>query len=284
MKIDSHHHIWDLSVRDQDWIVGDALAPIKRNFLMADLRSACRESGIEKTVLVQTVTKYDETPELLELANNDEMVAGVVGWLDISSASAISHLDEYQSLTGAIYLKGIRDIVQDHPDSDYLARPQVDKNVKELGKRDLAFDILTKTPELPGAIELVKNNPDVQFVLDHISKPYISKGEFEPWASLIGKIANFENVVCKVSGIITEANWKDWKREEILPYFEIILENFGSDRLMYGSDWPVCTLAGSYSQVFELAKWLTAQFSVGESNSFWGGCANRAYRLGFDND
>ena len=279
MKIDSHHHIWDLSIRDQDWIVGESLAPIKRNFLMSDYKEAVKPFGIEKSVIVQTVTTYDETPELLAIAETDEMVAGIVGWLDMSADDAILQLDHYQTLPGAAYLKGIRDIVQDHPDSNYLARPQVDKNVKELGKRGLAYDILTKTPELPGAIELVKNNSDVQFVLDHISKPYISKREFEPWRSLIKEIAKFENVVCKVSGIVTEADWKNWKIEDIKPYFDIILENFGANRLMYGSDWPVCTLAGSYKEVFELAENLVKELSPTEKALFWSECANRAYRL-----
>ena len=281
MKIDSHHHIWDLSIRDQDWIVGESLAPIRRNFLMSDYKEAVKPFGIEKSVIVQTVTTYDETPELLAIAETDEMVAGIVGWLDMSADDAILQLDHYQTLPGAAYLKGIRDIVQDHPDSNYLARPQVDKNVKELGKRGLAYDILTKTPELPGAIELVKNNSDVQFILDHISKPYISKKEFEPWRTLITEIAKFENVVCKVSGIVTEADWKNWNIEDIKPYFDIILENFGANRLMYGSDWPVCTLAGSYSEVFNLAENLAQELSPTEKTSFWSGCANRAYRLNF---
>ena len=279
MKIDSHHHIWDLSIRDQDWIVGESLAPIRRNFLMSDYKEAVKPFGIEKSVIVQTVTTYDETPELLAIAETDEMVAGIVGWLDMSADDAILQLDHYQTLPGAAYLKGIRDIVQDHPDSNYLARPQVDKNVKELGKRGLAYDILTKTPELFGAIELAKNNSDVQFVLDHISKPYISKREFEPWRSLIKEIAKYENVVCKVSGIVTEADWKNWNIEDIKPYFDIILENFGANRLMYGSDWPVCTLAGSYVEVFNLAENLAQELSPTEKESFWSGCANRAYRL-----
>ena len=281
MKIDSHHHIWDLSVRDQDWIVGESLAPIRRNFLISDYKETVKPFGIEKSVIVQTVTSYDETPELLAIAETDEMVAGIVGWLDMSADDAVLHLDHYQTLPGAHFLKGIRDIVQDHPDSNYLARPQVDKNVKELGKRGLAYDILTKTPELPGAIELVKNNSDVQFILDHISKPYISKREFEPWRSLITEIAKYENVVCKVSGIVTEADWKNWNIKDIKPYFDIILENFGANRLMYGSDWPVCTLAGSYSEVFNLAENLAQELSPTEKTSFWSGCANRAYRLNF---
>ena len=280
MKIDSHHHIWDLAITPQDWIVGDEMQPINKNFLMDDYRKAVQKSGIDKTVIVQTVTNYQETPLLLDIAEKDSLVAGIVGWLDVDSPDAIKNLDRYQSLPGANYLKGIRDIVQDHPDSNYLARPQVDKTIKELGKRGLAFDVLTKTPELPGAIELVRNNPEVQFVLDHISKPYIAKSEFEPWASLIKEIASFENIVCKVSGIVTEANWHDWTEEDIKPYFEIILENFGAERLMYGSDWPVCTLAGNYDEVFGLASELSKNLSTTETENFWSGCANRAYKLG----
>ena len=280
MKIDSHHHIWDLQVTPQDWIVGDSMAPINRNFSLDDLKRESNPYGISKVVTVQTVTNYLETPRLLETALADDFVAGVVGWLDVDSPEAIIELDKYQELPGANYLKGIRDIVQDHPDPNYLARPQVNETIKALGKRGLVFDILTKTPELPGAIELVKKNPEVQFVLDHISKPYISKNEFEPWKSLIKEIAQFENVVCKVSGIVTEANWSDWNVDQIKPYFEIILNNFGNQRLMYGSDWPVCTLAGSYEEVFNLADELSKNFTHTESQSFWFDCANSAYKLG----
>lgn len=280
MKIDSHHHLWDLQVRDQDWIKGEALAPIRRNFSMADLREATKNLGINKTVLVQTVTNYGETPELLDIAMKDEMVAGVVGWLDVSSPDAIVQLDKYQSHAGAAYMKGIRDIVQDHPDSNYLARPQVIENVTELGRRGIAFDILTKTPELKGAIELVKACPNVQFVMDHISKPYIARKEFEPWQSLIKEIASYENVVCKVSGMVTEADWENWKNEDFSPYFEIILNSFGAKRLMFGSDWPVCTLAGSYEEIFGLANFLASNLSDSEKAYFWSGCANQAYKLG----
>lgn len=280
MKIDSHHHLWDLQVRDQDWIKGEALAPIRRNFSMADLREATKNLGINKTVLVQTVTNYGETPELLDIAMKDEMVAGVVGWLDVSSPDAIVQLDKYQSHAGAAYMKGIRDIVQDHPDSNYLARPQVIENVTELGRRGIAFDILTKTPELKGAIELVKACPNVQFVMDHISKPYIARKEFEPWQSLIKEIASYENVVCKVSGMVTEADWENWKNEDFSPYFEIILNSFGAKRLMFGSDWPVCTLAGSYEEIFGLANFLASNLSDSEKDYFWSDCANQAYKLG----
>jgi L-fuconolactonase len=279
MKIDAHHHIWNLEVRDQDWIVGDSMAPIRRNFSMQDLRTATAETGIEKTVVVQTVTDYAETPELLALANSESMIAGVVGWLDIDSVSALDHLDVYLSQPGAQYLVGIRDIAQGHADPHYLARPNVIRNVNALGGRGLVYDLLTKTRELPSAIELVKSAPEVQFVMDHISKPMIATGEIEPWKTLMIELASLPNVVCKISGMITEANWANWKTEDFLPYTDTLLKVFGAKRLMFGSDWPVCTLAGSYLQVVELAKSITSTFSTNENDEFWGGTANRIYDL-----
>ena len=220
----------------QDWIVGDAMAPIRRNFSMEDLRTATVGMEIERTVLVQTVTDYAETPELLALANSDPMIAGVVGWLDIDSPSAIDHLDSYLNLPGAQYLVGIRDIAQGHADPQYLARSNVLMNVKSLGEKGLTYDLLTKTRELPAAIELVKNAPEVQFVMDHISKPFIEKGEIEPWKMLMESLANFPNVVCKISGMVTEANWDNWKTEDFGPYVDLLFEEFGANRLMFGSD------------------------------------------------
>ncbi|MEK6648501.1 MAG: amidohydrolase family protein [Actinomycetota bacterium] len=279
MKIDAHHHIWDLSVRDQDWIVGEAMKPIRRNFSMQDLRVAVADTGIEKTVLVQTVTTYAETPEFLALADSDSMIAGVVGWLDIDSLTAHDHLGSYLDLPGAEYLVGIRDIAQGHADPDYLARPNVIKNVKTLGEKGLTYDLLTKTRELPAAIELVKNAPDVQFILDHISKPFIETGEMEPWRELIVKLASLPNVVCKISGMVTEANWSNWKTDDFRPYVDLLLEVFGAKRLLFGSDWPVCTLAGSYGQVIDLAEALTSSFSTSEKEDFWSATAIRTYGL-----
>jgi L-fuconolactonase len=279
MIIDAHHHVWDLTVRDQDWIIGDAMAPIRRNYSMQDLRIATADLGIERTILVQTVTDYAETPELLALANADPMIAGVVGWLDIDSPSAIDHLDSYLNLIGAEYLVGIRDISQGHADPQYLARPNVLKNVKTLGGKGLTYDLLARTRELPSAIELVKSAPDVQFVMDHISKPFIAEGEIEPWKTLMTTLATFPNVVCKVSGMVTEADWANWKTEDFRPYVDILIEEFGAQRLLFGSDWPVCTLAGSYLQVVELAKSVTSSFSKSESEDFWGGTAHRIYGL-----
>jgi len=279
MRIDSHHHVWDLSVREQGWMVGDALNPIKKNFSRHDLREAITGCGIDKTVVVQTVTNYDETPELLELADSDELVAGVVGFLKIDAEDAIAHLDSYQSLRGFKYLVGIRDIAHDYEDVKYLSKPQVIKNVQELGKRGLVYDLLTKTPHMRAAIDLVKACPNTKFVLDHISKPYIAKGEMQPWADQITELASFENVVVKVSGLFTEADWKNWKKEDFWPYLEHITKSFTPNRMMFGSDWPVCLLAATYKQSIDLVEDFTSKFSDSEKNAFWAGTANKAYGL-----
>jgi len=279
MRIDSHHHIWNLSVRDQEWITGDAMQPIRRNFVISDLHDASAASGIEKTILVQTVTDYAETPELLLIAQSEQLVGAVVGWLKIDAPDAIEHLHKYLDLPGANYLKGIRDIAQDHPDPNYLAKPETISNVQKLGKLGIAYDLLTKIPELPAAIELVRACPDVQFVMDHISKPRIAKQEFEPWRTLMSELATFPNVLCKVSGLVTEANWKEWKVKDFKPYVDHVIEIFTPQRLMFGSDWPVANLGGTYAQVVELAEALTSGFSPSESESFWHKTAAAAYRL-----
>jgi L-fuconolactonase len=279
MRIDSHHHVWDLSVREQGWMVGEALNPIKRNFSINDLRQAITGCGIDKTVVVQTVTNYDETPELLELADTDDLVAGVVGFLKIDAEDAIAHLDSYQSLRGFKYLVGIRDIAHDYEDVKYLSKPQVIKNVQELGKRGLVYDLLTKTPHMRAAIDLVKACPNTKFVLDHISKPYIAKADMQPWVDQITELASFENVVVKVSGLFTEADWKNWKKEDFWPYLDHITKSFTPNRMMFGSDWPVCLLAATYKQSIDLVEEFTSKFSESEKNAFWAATANTAYGL-----
>lgn len=279
MRIDSHHHVWDLSVREQGWMAGDALNPIKRNFSINDLRQAITGCGIYKTVVVQTVTNYDETPELLELADTDDLVAGVVGFLQIDAEDAIAHLDSYQPSRGFKYLVGIRDIAHDYEDLKYLSKPQVIKNVQELGKRGLVYDLLTKTPHMRAAIDLVKACPNTKFVLDHISKPYIAKADMQPWADQITELASFENVVVKVSGLFTEADWKNWKKKDFWPYLEHITKSFTPNRMMFGSDWPVCLLAATYKQSIDLVQEFTSNFSESEMEAFWAGTANKVYGL-----
>ena len=280
MRIDSHHHLWDLSIRPQDWMVGDGVDPVRRNFDADDLRSAISGTGIKATILVHATTTTAETYELLALAEVNPTIVGVVGWLQIDSSTAIAECEKYLQAPGAGYLKGIRDVAQDLPDSNYLAKPQSIATVQQLGKMGLTYDILTKTPELKAAIELVKACPDVQFVLDHISKPYIAKAEIEPWKSLITELASFENVSCKVSGMVTEAKWNNWKSDDFAPYVDHIIDSFTPKRLMFGSDWPVALLAAStYSEVVQLAEKLTERFTEAENGLFWLENARSAYKV-----
>lgn len=279
MRIDSHHHIWDLSIRDQEWITGDAMQPIHRNFVISDLKDVIASSHIDRTVLVQTVTDYAETPELLAIAQSEQLVGAVVGWLQIDAPDAIEHLHKYLDLPGGEYLKGIRDIAQDHPDSNYSAKPETISNVRKLGELGITYDLLTKIPELPAAIKLVRACPDVQFIMDHISKPRIAKQEVEPWKTLMSELATFPNVLCKVSGLVTEANWNEWEVKDFKPYVDHVIEIFTPQRLMFGSDWPVANLGGTYSEVVELAEALTSGFSPSESESFWHKTAEAGYRI-----
>ncbi len=280
MKIDSHHHLWDLSVRPQTWMTGDNMDSVRRNFDENDLREAIAGTGIEKTILVHATTTHEETYEMLDLAQRDSLIIGVVGWLQIDSPNAIAECEKYLAAPGGSYLKGIRDVAQDLQDSQYLAKPQSIATVQKLGKMGLVYEILTKTPELQAGIDLVKACPDVEFVLDHISKPYISRQEFEPWKSLISELARFENVSCKISGMVTEANWNKWEVSDFVPYVDHVIESFTPKRIMFGSDWPVALLATqSYSDVVHLAESVTSRLTESEKQGFWGNNATHKYKV-----
>jgi len=279
MKIDSHHHVWDLAIHPQDWMQGPEFDPIRQNFSMQDLREQSSGTGVEKFVVVQTVINYKETPDLLDLALQDSMIAGVVGFLRMDSADAISHLDIFQAHPGAKYLVGIRDAAHHYPDPEYLEIPQVIKNCQELGKRGIAYDLLTKTLQLPSAIALVAACPDTVFVMDHISKPYIAAGTIEPWAKLMRELASFPNVYCKVSGLVTEADLQKWKVSDFVPYINLVLETFGASRSMFGSDWPVCRMGGSYKEIVKLVEDLTTSLSDSEKENLWRHTVTKAYGL-----
>jgi len=278
MKIDSHHHVWDLSVRPQDWMTSPDFDPINKTILMNELDPELEKMGIDYTVLVQTVTLPEETPEFLEIAQNHPKVAAVVGWLDLET-DVSKQLAQYQAHPAGSKLVSIRDQAQQKTDPNWLARADVIKNLKYLGAKNLTYDLLTLPPQLPAAIAAVKACPDTYFVMDHISKPYIAKAQLQPWASDMAELAKFENVSVKISGLVTEANWKSWQLSDFKPYVDHLLEHFGPKRLMFGSDWPVCLLAASYSEVINIAEVLTSQLSENEKEYFWGKTAINAYRL-----
>jgi L-fuconolactonase len=279
MRIDSHHHIWDLSVRAQSWMKGDEVKPISRTILMDELEPELEKSNIDYTVIVQTVENPDETPEFLNLSLSHPKICAVVGWLDLESDDVIPQLEKYLSHPGGKNLVSIRDMAQDKADPNWLMRDDVIKNIHRIADAGLTFDILTRPPQLAAAVEMVKRSPNNTFVLDHISKPYIGKGEMQPWADQITEMASHENVSVKVSGLFTEANWDNWSNQSFKPYLDHILNTFTPSRMMFGSDWPVCLLAATYSQTVDLMEEFTNEFSKTEQESFWSDTVKRSYRL-----
>ena len=279
MRIDSHHHVWDLAVREQDWMVGDAVKPISKTFTMADMDPVLEECAIDYTVIVQTVAVMEETPEFLDIARDHPKVAAVVGWLDMEAPDITPALETHLAHPESKRLVSIRDLAQYQKDPRWLARDSVVRNIQRLGERGLSYDLLTLPPQLPAAIEAVRRAPGTQFVLDHISKPYIAKGEIEGWAKDIRELAKLPNVAVKVSGMVTEAKWDDWTPATFRPYIDTVAEAFGPSRLMFGSDWPVCLLGGSYSDVVGIVESAIADWSADEKEAIWSKTAISAYRL-----
>ncbi|QFQ95249.1 amidohydrolase family protein [Streptomyces phaeolivaceus] len=277
--VDAHHHVWDLSVRDQDWITGPELAPLRRDFTLRDLEPEARAAGVTATVLVQTITVPEETPEFLALAADSDLVAGVVGWTDLTSPAVAETLAELREGPGGERLVGIRHQVQGEPDPRWLVRPDVLRGLSAVADAGLAYDLLVKPHQLPAAVEAAAHLPQLTFFLDHLAKPPIASGQQEPWAGELRRLAALPNTVCKLSGLVTEADWKSWSVADLVPYADTVLDAFGPDRLMFGSDWPVCRLAADYAQVLDAARSLTSGLSVAEQREVFEGTAVRAYGL-----
>jgi len=279
--IDAHHHVWDLTVRDQPWL--EPNWPIRRTYALADLAGPAEAAGVEATVLVQTVLDPAETPEFLALAaaSTSPRVAGVVGWVDLTRPDVADALAALASAVGGDRLVGIRHQVQGEADPRWLCRPDVRRGLRAVGEAGLAYDLLTLPHQLPAAVETVGALPEVRFVLDHLSKPPIARGELTPWADDLRALAAHPNVAAKLSGLVTEADWTRWTVRQLRPYAEVALDAFGPDRLMFGSDWPVCLLvAGSYGDVVDVARRLTDHLSPAERAEVFAGTARRWYRLG----
>jgi len=279
IRVDAHHHVWDLAVRDQEWITGEAMAPIRRSFGVPDLAPEAAAAGIDATVVVQTVTVAAETPELLALAEAHDLVGAVVGWVDLAGPSVREDLAALAGGPGGRWLRGIRHQVQGEPDPRWLCRPEVRRGLSAVGAAGLVYELLTLPHQLPAAVDTVAAMPDVRFVLDHCSKPPVASGELEPWATRLRRLARHDNVVCKLSGLVTEADWASWTVSDLAPYVDVVLAAFGPDRLAFGSDWPVCLLAAGYAEVVAAAEQLTAGLSAAEQAAVFGGTARRVYRL-----
>jgi L-fuconolactonase len=275
MVVDSHHHLWDPARRAYPWMSGDALAPIRRRFDADDLKPLLDANGIDRTVVVQTVSSLKETREFLQAAAENDFIAGVVGWVDLTDRSVAKTLAELKGSQGGSFLVAIRHQVHDEPDPEWLLRDDVQGGIAAVGEAGLVYDLLVRTRELPAAVETVKRHPGMQFVLDHAAKPRIAAGVWdEAWQKALAPLAEHPNVSCKLSGLVTEADWKTWTPQQLEPYVNRVLAWFGPERCMFGSDWPVCLLAATYGGVLEAVRSI-----VGDDANILGETATRIYGL-----
>jgi len=276
MTIDSHHHFWKYNPAEYSWI-DDAMSAIRRDFLAADLAREIEHANVDAVISVQARQSLDETRWLLELARANAFIAGVVGWLPMVSPSAGDHLDALLADARG-KLVGLRHVLQAEPD-DYAFDAHFTVILRQLALQNLSYDILILERQLPSAIALVDRHPNLTFVLDHLAKPRIKDGAISPWRERIGELAKRPNVYCKISGMVTEADYRAWTPDQLRPYVDVALESFGPHRLMFGSDWPVCLVACDYTRWANIVRGFIQTLSPTEQADIMGNTARRAYRL-----
>ncbi len=275
MKIDSHHHFWRYDPADYGWI-DDSMKALRRNFLPEEFRMEIATAGVDGVVSVQARQSLAETELLLQLAAKYDFIKGVVGWVDLTSPLVAADLERFAANPA---FKAVRHVVQGEPDDHFILRDDFNRGVRALRERSLAYDILIFERQLPVTIQFVDAHPDQVFVLDHLAKPRIKAGRFDPWHRNIRELAARPNVYCKVSGMTTEADFANWAESQLRPYFDVALEAFGPRRLMFGSDWPVCLVACGYARWHQLVSGWVAELSVDEQARVLGGTAMETYRL-----
>jgi L-fuconolactonase len=275
MHIDSHQHFWIYNPTDYEWI-DDSMAALRRDFLPQHLKPELESNGFRGSIAVQARQTLQETRWLLQLAQDSPWILGVVGWVDLRSQDVRSQL---KTLVRNPKLVGIRHVVQSEPDDRFLLQTDFLRGISALEEFDLAYDILIYTKHLPVAAEFVKRFPRQRFVLDHMAKPPIKSGQIDSWAKGISRLAEFPNVMCKMSGLVTEADWNHWTPEQIIPFLDVAFEAFGPDRLMIGSDWPVCLVAASYANAIDVMKNYIAHKNPDCQDRVLGGNAQRFWHL-----
>jgi L-fuconolactonase len=275
--VDAHHHFWDPARATYPWMT-DAFAPIRRRFGPEDLEPLLAANGVDQTILVQTRSSIDETREFLATAARHDFIAGVVGWVDLTAPDIAKQIAQLRSRPGGAKLVGLRHQVHDEADPDWLGRKDVRRGLAAIGKAGLAYDILVRTRELPAALAVVRDLPDMKFVIDHIAKPPIAAGATSEWAARLRPLAAHPNVFCKLSGMVTEADWKRWTARDITPYVTSVLEWFGPERCVFGSDWPVCLLAASYAHVIDVCGQAIGDLPSRDRERIFGGNAIELYR------
>lgn len=274
-KIDAHHHFWQYRPEEYSWI-NDSMAVLKRDFLPDDLQRLLVQHDFNGSVVIQARQTAEETEWLLHLADRYDFIKGVVGWVNLCSDDLDLQLEKYSATKK---FSGVRHVVQDEPDENYILRKDFQYGIGRLAKYGLAYDILIFHGQLPQAFQLVRNFPGQVFVLDHMAKPQIRKQEIQPWKQQMEELAKFQNVACKISGMVTETDWYGWKANDFRPYMDAVVNAFGTGRIMIGSDWPVCTLAGNYAEVMGMAVDYIGQFSQNEREMILGVNAVRVYSL-----
>jgi L-fuconolactonase len=278
MHVDAHQHFWRFDAAEYGWI-DESMAALRRDFLPGDLHQEIGTTGVDGVVAVQARQSLDETRWLLELADQYSFIQGIVGWVPLTAPDVTELLG---TLAHAPALKGVRHVVQDEPDERFLLRDDFNRGVDALAGFRLAYDLLIYERQLPQAIEFVDRHPQLTFVLDHLAKPRVRDNQIEPWRTNIRRLAERDNVYCKLSGLVTEADWHRWTEPQLTPFLVVALEAFGPRRLMFGSDWPVCLLAATYRSWYDLCRRFCARLSAEERARIFGGTAVEAYRLTTD--
>ena len=274
MKIDAHQHFWNYDSENYSWI-DKSMSKIQKDFLPADLKHVLDKNQIEGCVLVQVNQTEDETTYFNSLAEQNDFIKGVVGWTDLLSKDLTAHLEDYSKYPK---IKGFRHIVQGEP-VGFMQNPDFVAGVQELAKYNFTYDILIYPTQLKDAKYLIKQCPDNKFIIDHLAKPYIKEQKISQWGNYMQKIGEMPNVYCKISGMVTEADWQNWKKEDFYIYLDVALNSFGIDRLVYGSDWPVCLVAAEYEEQLDIVKSYFQKLSLTEQDKIFGGNAVRFYRL-----
>jgi L-fuconolactonase len=272
MRLDAHQHFWKFNAAEYGWIKPDW--PIRRDFLPPDLQPLLAQAGLDGSIAVQARQNVEETRWLLDLAGRHPFIKGVVGWVDIRSERLGEELEQFAEDPRLV---GVRHVLQDEVDDRFMLRPDFMRGIGKLAQFDLAYDLLIFPRQLPAAIELAAHFPGQPFVLDHIAKPRIGAGSISPWREQLIELARCPNVMCKISGLVTEANWGSWKNADFQPCLDVVFEAFGPSRLMFGSDWPVCLLAGTYDRVLNLVQERLASLPEPAREDILGGNAERFY-------
>ena len=279
VRVDAHHHFWPEPTPEKYPWMADTQSRIRRPFRPRDLAPRLQARAVERTVLVQTRSALDETREFLAVAGLTDFVAGVVGWVDLTAPDVAETLTALKSGPHGKWLVAIRHQAHDEPGPAWLVREDVRRGLRAVRDADLAYDLLVRPRELPAALAVARELSDLRLVIDHIAKPRIATGELEPWASRMAPFAELEHVACKLSGMVTEADWQRWTPEDLRPYVERVLGWFGEDRVLYGSDWPVCELAATYERQHDALDALTAGLSAPARAKLFGQNAARFYQL-----